>query len=198
MKTWLTITILLFSSAVVAQPFEPGKVHQVGSKQMVLLQAPTAGTYYLISWPEFEVWLILPGGVIPPGPTPPGPVPPGPVPPGPVPPTPTDLFLQIENVSRSAAAKLPAETQADKGLVAGIYSSLATTKPHNNLQSLLNATRGQREIALGPRKAALWQPWVNEVGTFLDANRAKLAGMDDYYRAWAAIAKGLTTQRRAN
>lgn len=124
------------------------------------------------------------------------PVPPGPGPgPGPDPPdpTPTDLEGQAKLQAKTAAAKLPADAKADAKVVGAIYANVAgrigseiKTEPQ-----LIQVTRGARAQALTPAKDKAWEPWSNEVGGWINANKAVIKDLDGYRKVWTGIGKGL-------
>jgi hypothetical protein len=139
------------------------------------------------------VWQMTPLDV--PGPTPPvPPAPPGPTPPiPPVPPTPAE---DAKRLALAAAEKLPAEGRhEDAQKLAAVYRALAEQIPKtiDSIDKLITANRYAREIALGPQRSKVWEPWVKEIGVWLDARRAAgaIKTVEDCKPVWLAIAEGL-------
>ena len=149
---------------------------------------------------KWKAYIVFDGQPIPPGPTPPPvpppmpPVPPPPVPP-PVPPTPIEAAKAL---AISAAAKLPqAGLGEDAKKLAAVYKSLANQIPKtiDTIDKLIVANRYAREISLGPQRAAVWESWVKELGTWLDAQRTAgtIKTVVDCKAVWVAIGEGLAS-----
>ncbi len=138
------------------------------------------------------VWQMTPLDLpAPPPPVPPAP--PGPTPPPPPPPTPVE---DVKRLALDAAQKLPAEgRQEDAQKLAAVYRAMADQIPKtiDSIEKLITANRYAREIALGPQRSKLWEPWVKEIGAWLDAKRAAgaIKTVEDCKLVWLAIAEGL-------
>ena len=137
------------------------------------------------------VWQMTPLDV----PSPPvPPPPPGPTPP--VPPAPPTPAEDVKKLALNAAQKLPAEGRhEDAQKLAAVYRALADQIPKtiDSIDKLITANRYAREIALGPKRSKVWDPWVKEIGTWLDAKRAAgaIKTVEDCRPVWLAIAEGL-------
>jgi hypothetical protein len=147
---------------------------------VVLTPGPTTGSWVVIVGGT-NVWQIAPLDQ----PSPP------PVPP----PSPTPLE-EVKKLVLDAAQKLPADgRQEDAQKLAAVYKTLADQIPKtiDSIDKLITANRYAREIALGPQRAAVWEPWVKEIGTWLDAKRAAgtINSVEDCKGVWQAIAETL-------
>jgi len=119
--------------------------------------------------------------------------------PSPVPPTPPSPATPADEariVAVNAAQKLPAEArQEDAQKLAAVYRTLADQIPKtiDSIDKLITANRYAREVALGPQRAQVWEPWVKEMGAWLDAKRTAgaIKSVDDCKPVWLAIAEGL-------
>jgi len=111
----------------------------------------------------------------------------------PIPPPPPLPIEALKKLVADAAAKLPAATRADAQAMATIYAEVAKAVPSpiDSTEKLIVATKMAREMALGPARAAAWEPWVKEVGTWLDANKASFPDMAAWKGAWVAIGEAL-------
>ncbi len=176
------------------KPFAPCSVPGADGKPVavILTPGPTAGSWALIVGGTAP-WSVTPLGDSPPAPpTPPGPTPP----PTPPPPTPADA---VKRLAVEAAQKLPQgpELVQDAQKLASVYKTLADQIPKtiDSIDKLIVANRYAREIALGPQRAAVWEPWVREIGLWLDAQRASgaIRSVEDCRPVWTAIGEGLRT-----
>jgi len=117
--------------------------------------------------------------------------------PDPTPPTPSpSLEEEAKKTAVDAAQKLTAEgRQEDAQKLSAVYRTLAgqIPKPIDSIDKLIAANRYAREIVLEPKRAQAWEPWVKEMGTWLDAKRTAGAvkTVDDCKKVWTAIADGL-------
>lgn len=119
--------------------------------------------------------------------------------PTPDPPSPTPslpLAEEAKKTASDAAQKIPAEgRQEDAQKLSAVYRTLAgqIPKPIDSIDKLITANRYAREIALEPKRAQAWEPWVKEMGVWLDAKRTAGAvkTVDDCKKVWTAIADGL-------
>ena len=117
--------------------------------------------------------------------------------PDPTPPTPSlSLEEEAKKTAVDAAQKLPAEgRQEDAQKLSAVYRTLAgqIPKPVDSIDKLITANRYARQIALEPKRAQAWEPWVKEMGVWLDAKRTAGAvkTVDDCKKVWTAIADGL-------
>ena len=168
-----------------------------GKPVMVLLVPGPSGNWALVVG-NSSIWQLTPiGEPVPPGPPPPTPPTPPPVPPTPPPaPTPAEAAKQL---AIDAAHKLPPgpELVQDAAKLAGVYRALAEQIPKtiDTLDKLIVANRYAREIALGPQRAVVWEPWIKELGLWLDAQRTAgaIKTVDDCKPVWTAIGDGLAT-----
>jgi len=147
---------------------------------VVLTPGPTQGSWVAIVGGS-AVWQLAPLSE----PSPPAP------PPSPL--TPAD---EAKKVASDAAQKLPPEgRQEDSRNLAAVYRALADQIPNSidSIDKLITANRYAREVALGPQRARVWEPWVKEMGAWLDAKRAAgaIKTVDDCKPVWLAIAEGL-------
>jgi hypothetical protein len=160
---------------------------------VILTPGPTAGTWALIIGGTAP-WSLAPLGDTPPVP----PIPPGPTPPTPPSPTPAEAAKKL---AVEAVQKLPQgpELVQDARKLASVYKTLADQIPKtiDSIDKLIVANRYAREIALGPQRAALWEPWINQIGLWLDAQRASgvIKTVDDCKPVWTAIGEGLATTK---
>lgn len=119
--------------------------------------------------------------------------------PTPDPPLPTPSLPLAEEAKKTAfdaAQKLPTEgRQEDAQKLSAVYRTLAgqIPKPVDSIDKLITANRYARQIALEPKRAQAWEPWVKEMGAWLDAKRAAgtVKTVDDCKKVWTAIADGL-------
>ncbi len=124
----------------------------------------------------------------------PSPVPPEPNPP--VPPVPPSLADEVKKLALIAAEKLPPDgRQEDARKLAAVYRLLADQIPGSidSIDKLITANRYAREITLGPQRRMVWEPWVKEIGQWLDVQRAaaKIRSVEDCKPLWRAIAEAL-------
>jgi hypothetical protein len=152
---------------------------------VILTPGPTSGSWVAIV-DGSTVWQIAPLEQKTPSPTPPGPTPPPS-------PTPAD---EIKKLTLDAVQKVPAEgRQEDAQKLAAVYKTLADQIPKtiDSVDKLITANRYAREIALGPQRTAAWEPWVKEIGAWLDAKRAAgtIKTVEDCKPVWLAIGEGL-------
>jgi hypothetical protein len=124
----------------------------------------------------------------------PPPVPP--VPPGPTPPIPPTPVEEVKKLALDVAEKLPAEgRQEDAQKLAAVYKVMADQIPKtiDSIDKLITANRYAREIALGPQRSKVWEPWVKEMGVWLDAKRAAgaIKTVEDCKPVWLAIGEAL-------
>ncbi len=171
------------------KPFVPNMVAGVDGRPRpaILVPGPVPNTWVIIVGGS-SVWCLT---ALEPTPTP-TPTPPNPAPPAP--PTPAE---QIQKLAREAAEKLPAAgRQEDARKLAAVYRALADQipAPIDSIDKLITANRYAREIALGPQRSKVWEPWVKEIGQWLDAQRAArtIQSVDDCKPVWRAIAEALT------
>ena len=149
---------------------------------VILTPGPTAGS-----------WALIVGGTAPWSLTPLGDTPPEPPPPPPNP-TPAEAARRL---ARDAFQRLPQgpDLVQDAQKLAAVYKTLADQIPKtiNSIDKLIVANRYAREIALGPQRAAVWEPWIKDLGLWLDAQRTAGAvkTVDDCKPVWAAIGEGL-------
>jgi hypothetical protein len=162
---------------------------------VILTPGPTAGSWALIIGGTAP-WSVTPLGDSPPAPpTPPGPTPP----PTPPPPTPAEAARRL---AVEAAQKLPQgpELVQDAQKLASVYKTLADqiAKTIDSIDKLIVANRYAREIALGPQRSGVWEPWVKEIGRWLDAQRASgaIKTVEDCKPVWNAIGEGLGTVKK--
>jgi hypothetical protein len=202
LAAWLAGLGLVFGAAPrdAAAPWKPFAACSVPGADgkpvaVMLTPGPTPGTWALIV-AGTSPWNLAPMGdpqpVPPVPPTPPEPTPP-PVPPPPAPDTPAQAAKKL---AVDAAMKLPDEGRAqDAQKLAAVYKAMADQIPHSidSIDKLITANKYAREIALGPQRAAVWQPWVKELGLWLDAQRAagSIKTVEDCKPVWAAIGEGL-------
>jgi len=154
----------------------------------ILTPGPMPGTWVAIVGGS-RVWHMTPFSA----PLPPNPPPPTPPPSPPTPPTPTH---EAQRLALAAAEKLPGEgRREDARKLAAVYRTLADQIPHaiDSIDKLITANRYAREIALGPQRGKVWEPWVKEMGLWLDAQRAAgtIKTVEDCKPVWRAIADGL-------
>ena len=149
-------------------------------------------------------WVIILGGTTPwrltpmsDTPTPPSPVPPAPPSPAPIPPTPPTPAEAAKNIVIEAARKLPHDPQfrEDAQKLSAVYKLLANQipAPIDTIEKLITANRYAREIALGPVRAAAWTPWIEQLGKWLDGQRAAcmIKTIADCKTVWIAIGEAL-------
>jgi hypothetical protein len=152
---------------------------------VIVTPGPTPGSWVAIVGGS-TVWQIAPLDQPAPPPTPPGPTPPPS-------PTPTE---EIKKLALEAVQKVPADgRQEDAQRLSAVYKALADQIPKtiDTFEKLITANRYAREIALGPQRAGVWEPWVKEIGAWLDAKRAAgaIKTVEDCKPVWLAIAEGL-------
>jgi hypothetical protein len=89
----------------------------------------------------------------------------------------------------------PEGRQEDCQKLAAVYGTLANQIPKtiDSIDKLITANRYAREVALGPQRARAWEPWVKEMGAWLDAKRTAgaIKTVDDCKPVWLAIGEGL-------
>jgi len=147
---------------------------------VMLTPGPTQGSWVAIVGGS-AVWQIAP--LSEPPPTPP-------------PPSPPTLADEAKKAALDAAQRLPPEgRQEDSQKLAAVYKTLAGQIPKtiDSIDKLITANRYAREVALGPQRAQAWEPWVKEMGAWLDAKRTAgaIKTVDDCKPVWLAIAEGL-------
>jgi hypothetical protein len=117
----------------------------------------------------------------------------------PEPPLPPSPAAAAKQLAIDAAKKLPqgAELVADAAKLAQIYAGLAKMIPAeiDSIDKLIVANRYAREAGLGPLRAQVWEPWVKELGVWLDAQRTAgaIKTVDDCKAVWTAIGEGLAS-----
>mgnify|MGYP000330217104 CR=1 FL=1 len=178
---------LLGQTAPPWKPFVPSAVTGLDGQPVpaILAPGPTPNTWVVIVGGS-RVWQMT--ALESPIPNPPPPTPPAP-------PTPAE---QIKTLAFAAAEKLPAAgRQEDARKLAAVYRALADQIPGSidSIDKLITANRYAREIALGPQRSLVWEPWVKEIGRWLDAQRAggTIRSAEDCKPVWRAIADALET-----
>lgn len=119
-----------------------------------------------------------------------------PNPPPPTPPAPPSPLDEVKKLVLAAAEKLPAEgRQDDARKLAAVYRALADQIPGSidSIDKLITANRYAREIALGPQRNLVWDPWVKLIGLWLDTQRSRgtIRSVEDCKPVWRAIAEAL-------
>ena len=159
------------SSADAAPPWRPFvacSVPGADGKPVAVILTPgsTPGSWVLIVGGTTP-WSLAPLGDAPPVPPTP------PVPPPPPSPTPAEAAkkLAVEAIQRLPQGP---DLVQDAQKLAAVYKTLADQIPKtiDSIDKLIVANRYARELALGPQRSAVWEPWVKEIGLWLDAQRA--------------------------
>jgi hypothetical protein len=176
--------------AVVTAPTVDGK-----TVSLILTPGPVHGSWAAIVGGA-SMWQLVPIDQ----PAPPNPPGPNPPPTPPVPPGPAEAARKL---AVAAVAKLPQgpDLVQDAQKLASVYKLLADQIPGtiDSIDKLITANKYAREIALGPQRAAVWEPWVKEVGTWLDGQRASgvIKTAQDCKPLWTAIGEGLASIQQA-
>lgn len=196
LAAWLAGPVFGQSPGPTAPPWKPFAAYTVVDADgkpapVIITPGPAPGSWAAIVGGSC-VWQMTPLDV--PAPPPVPPTPPGPTPPvPPIPPTPAE---DVKKFVLAAAEKLPAEGRhEDAQKLAAVYRALADQVPKtiDSIDKLITANRYAREIALGPQRSKVWEPWVKEIGAWLDAKRAAgtIKTVEDCKPVWRAIGEGL-------